>query len=186
MRRIATFLAASALVVACTGAGSPSATPVPVTSDPPAATRDPATPAATARAMLIPATVTFDGTTCTYLGPSVVPLRSVIEWTFETTATTAEERASWELIVWDVRPEATWEEIVAWAAENTLVQEPPWRWPPWSTDANGRTVENWAADGPFRSPIEKNLTLVSCGVKPKVLADGQTVFPAALIQGLKG
>jgi hypothetical protein len=188
VRTFATVLLASVLVAGCTAAGGPSAapTPAPVTPAPDAATPAPATPAPTDAAMLIPATVTFDGTTCTYLGPAVVPLRSVIEWTFETTATTAEERASWELLVWDVRAEATWETIVAWAAENTLVQEPPWRWPPWSTDANGRTVENWAADGPFRSPIEKNLTLVSCGVKPKVLADGQTVYPAALIQVLKG
>ena len=186
MRRIMTLLMAAALVAACTAAGGPSATPVPATPAPNAATPAPATPAPTARAMLIPATVTFDGTTCTYLGPTVVPLDSVIEWTFETTATTAEERASWELVNWDVKYDATWDDIVAWAAENTLAQEPPYRWPPWAIDGWGRTVEDLDGGEPMRTPVHSYPVLVACGVGVGDVANGETVFPAALIQVLKG
>lgn len=181
MRRT-TWLLAPALVAACTAAGSPSATSAPATPTPAPATGDPATPAATSKARLIPAKVTFDGTTCTYLGPTVVPIGSVIEWTFETTATTAEERASWELLAWDLTYDATWDDIVAWAAENTFPQEPPYTFAPWAVECWWWTVD----DLPARKTVDLYPVLVGCGVGAGDLVNGERMIPAGLIRAIKG
>lgn len=191
MRTFATALVASVLVAACTVPGDPSATPAPATAmptgAPPTATPAPATPAPTDTAMLIPATVRFDGTTCTYLGPTVVPLGSVIELAFETTATTAKERASWQLVVTDVKYDA-WDDIVAWAAKRALDQVQLER-PPWAMGKDVTPSESSPAYEPMRVLVNPRRLpysiLVACGVA-SVPTNWDTVFPARLIQVLKG
>jgi hypothetical protein len=179
MRRRATLAATLALALAaCTAAPAGDPTPTPEPSSP-----APPTPASTRAAALIPVTVSFDGVACAYAGPTVVPLGSVLEWTFVTTAATAEERSSWELLAFDVKPGTSFEEIAAWAAENELAQEPPFIWPSWSIDGLGMTVEQLVPGAPMRTPVDFYPVLASCGIKEP---DGEQVFPATLIEVMKG
>ncbi len=87
MRRpTALVIAAAIALAACRAAASPTPTPATATrasATPVPAATAPASAAAThtpAAARVIEATVTFDGTTCAYAGPTVVPVGSAIEW----------------------------------------------------------------------------------------------------------
>jgi hypothetical protein len=181
----ATLLVAALVLAlaACTAAPAGDPTPTPATPTPEPASPAPPTPASTRASALIPVTVSFDGVTCTYAGPTVIPLGSVLEWTFTTTAATAEERSSWELIAFDVKPGTSFDEIVTWAAENELAQEPPFSWPPWSIDGLGMTVEELVPGAPMRTPVDSYPVLASCGIKEP---DGEQVYPAMLIEVMKG
>jgi hypothetical protein len=182
MRRQATLAAALALALAaCTAAPAGDPTATPATPTPETASPAPPTPASTRAAALIPVTVSFDGVTCTYAGPTVVPLGSVLEWTFVTTGATAEERSSWELIAWDVRPGTTFDEIVAWMAENKLKPPPPW--PPWAINGQNVTFEELIRGAPMRTPVEFYPVLASCGIWEP---DGPNAYPAMLIEVMKG
>lgn len=184
MRCRGAFSATLALVLAgCAAAATPGPTSQPAAPTPEQESPAPPSRSPKPAAALIPVTVSFDGVTCTYAGPTVVPLGSVLEWTFVTTAATAKERSSWELIAWDVRPGATFDDIVAWAAANELAQVPPFAWPPWSIDGFGMTVEQLVPGAPMRTPVDFYPVLASCGIKEP---NGEQIFPATLIEVMKG
>lgn len=120
MKRLATLVGMAMLIAAaCGGAASPAATQPSVA--PPTAAEG-ATPGAMAppTAALVTATVTFDGTSCSYAGPAVVEAGTTIVWKFENTpaaiAASTEKGAKSigsELVVLAVAEGTTWEQIVA-------------------------------------------------------------------------
>lgn len=181
MRRLTVLFAALALLAAaCAGApvpASPSAALA--TATPAPATPAPATPAPSSAARLIRATVTFDGTTCSYAGPTVVPIGSVIEWTLVNTPTALDGSIGGGILVHPVHQGTMWEDVLAWHAKHPSLLDPP----PWAfTSAQFFAPEDAAAKAAMRTLAGPFALFVGCAAE----GDNPLVFPAVLIQVLKG
>jgi hypothetical protein len=182
MKRCTALVAALALVTAgCRAATTPTPTATLATRAPaPTTTPAPAAPAPSSAARLIPATVTFDGSTCTYAGPTVVPTGSVIEWTLVNTPAALDGSIGGAILAFPVKPGTTWEDVVAYHATNDSLFDPP----PWL----GNTYQFWtpedaAAGVPMRTLVGPYALMVSCA---NADGDDPRVFPAVLIQVMKG
>lgn len=140
MRKLTTFVGLLALVVAACGA---SASPSPVPTETPAPTG--AATAAPTAAPTASATVTFDGATCAYSGPTVVPAGTKLTIEFQNTpaaiqASTNQGATSIgsDLVILPVKPgttEATLEATMP-APEGT---KGDWDVPDWAI-ASGQSV----------------------------------------------
>jgi hypothetical protein len=117
----------------------------------------------------VDAKVVFDGETCLYLGPLVVPGGSEVTFAFEATA----RPENVALVVLGVHEGTTWEEILADSADL-----------PASTD----TIPAWAkaedlnvrfSSGHLTKALEVGDYLVSCNTAPE---DTDQVYPAAMIE----
>jgi hypothetical protein len=181
MRRRATLAAALALALAaCAAAPVVDPTPTPPTPTPEPARPAPPTPSPTPAAVLIPVTVSFDGVTCTYAGPKVVPIGSAIEWTLVNTPAALDGSIGGGLLVSPVAFGTTWEDVAAWTAEHgSLFEAPPFL----RNDAQIWTPEDAAAGVPMRTLVEPYPELVLCF---NAEGDDPQVFPAVLIQVMKG
>lgn len=182
MGRLTTLIAALALLVAaCTGTPVATSSSAATATHPPAPTTTPApatlAPSSTGR--LIPATITFDGSTCQYAGPTVVPSGSVIEWTLVNTPAALKGSIGGAILVCHVFGGTSWEDILAYNAEHPSLYDPP----PWLASSQQFEPGDAAAGVPMRTLAGPYAISVYC-----VNADGDNrlVFPAALIQVLKG
>ena len=182
MKRCTALMAALALVAAACGASAtPTPTAAPATPAP-APTTAPAraTPAPTSTARFIPATVTFDGTSCSYTGPAVVPIGSVIEWTLVNTPAALDGSIGGGILVHPVRLGTTWEDVLAWHAKHPSLLDPP----PWvGSSSQFFTPEDAAAKAAMRTLAGPYALFVGCA---NADGDDPLVFPAVLIQVLRG
>ncbi len=181
MGRFTILIAVVALAAAaCASTGSQAtpdqATPDQVTSTPAATTLAPATPSPAAAAP-IAVNVTFDGTTCTYTGPTVVPSGSTMVWTLQN----APELDMWTgstLGVEAVVDGTTWDQILNGPRKVSVA-------PPWVILEDERLL--WFNDANKGTTMETTMTrsayLVICFQSPQ---GTDTAFPAALIHVLQG
>lgn len=127
MRRTTALIIGSMLMLAGCGGdgdGGDTAAADPATTTPATqAAEPPTTPApATQPAVDLELTVRFDGETCSYRGPVVVPDGTRATFTFER----SESGDEGALVVEPVTEEATWEGIVDWSDTNAGSVAPPW------------------------------------------------------------
>lgn len=118
------LLLAGLLVLAlagCTSGSTPSPEPSPEPSPVPSVTPVP-TPTATPTASALDVKVTFDGETCTYLGPAVILEGTVVR--FEYLPDT--EFGSTSLLIYGVQPGTTWEMMTERAESHQLSDVPSW------------------------------------------------------------
>ncbi len=109
-------------LVGCTGAATPAPTPEP-TPQPTVAPSTPepvASPSPTAAALGV--TVTFDGTDCNYIGPSIIPDGTVLRFQYFPDQAVA---ASSYLIVYAVKPGTTLEDAPE-DGTSTVYEAPDW------------------------------------------------------------
>ena len=123
----------SVVLAACASGATPSPTTEPSAQPPqtPAPTTEPSAqppeaPAPTATTSVLDVKVTFDGETCTYLGPSVILDGTVMQLEYAPT-----EREFWGsyLMIYGVKPGTTWEMWLAAIEENPNVRDgdvPDW------------------------------------------------------------
>lgn len=182
MGHLTVLFAALALVTAGCGAASPpTPTIAPATPTPAATTPAPATPAPSSEARLINATVTFDGKTCKYDGPAVVPTGSAIEWTFTTTpAATEDPSGETILVVMATRYGTTWDDVLeSVTGHNWTEATPPYYQPGPIMGYYG--PDDAAIGTPFRTLMTPYPYLVACYEE----AAGR-LYPAILLQVIKG
>lgn len=182
MGRLTIAMTALALVAAACGSdAAPASTRAPETLAPaPTMTPAPAASEPSSAARLIPATVTFDGSTCTYAGPTVVPTGSVIEWTLINTPAALDGSIGGAILVFPVKPGTSWEDVVAFRAKNDSLFDPP----PWLGNSyQFWTPEDAAAGVAMRTLAGLYALMVNCA---NADGDDPRVFPAVLIQVLKG
>ena len=187
MRRFTTLIGALVLVVAaCSGTASPAATPGLGTATPLAASPGPptATPAA------ISATVTFDGQTCTYAGPAVIPRGAAVTFTLVNTPAWAKGSTGAGLFVTPVQDGTTWEQVLAWAETHHVFPFPEWmRIPGTGFDRYGVGEEGMGealslvpdedrSDKTITAIMTRNLYVVACNTHP---VEGQSPYPAILL-----
>ena len=182
MGRLMIVIAVLALVAAaCGGEAAPTSTAAPATPAPaPTTTPAPAAPAPSSAARLIPATVTFDGTTCEYDGPAAVPTGSAIEWTFTTTpAATEGPSGATILVVMATRYGTTWDDVLeSVTGHNWTEATPPYALPGTYLWAYG--PDDAATGTPFRTSMEPYPYLVAC------YEPSGHLYPAILLQVMKG
>lgn len=189
MGRLTVLIAMVVLVVtACTGAGS-QATPEPATAGPATATpaaKTPvpatATPTATATTP-IAVSVAWDGKTCSYTGPTVVPEGSTMVWKL----TNSPELDMWTwagLLVGPVVDGTTWETILKDPGKVSV--SPQWAILPGGVGTDEVRVLQ-PGDARMGKTMETRLTrnayAVACAQSPQ---GTDKAFPAALIKVLKG
>lgn len=127
MGRLMTSVAAVALLVSACGSAATSAAPsVPAQAPTAAAAPVAATPTFAASAAAIGVTVTFDGKTCAYAGPSVVPSGAVLEWSMENTPEAFKSTKGAALLVLPVAEGTTWDEIVEYTSTHKSSEVPDW------------------------------------------------------------
>jgi hypothetical protein len=170
------------VLAACGSSTTPAPTSAPATPAPSTTTPAPATSTPQSAAREIRATVTFDGKTCTYAGPTVVPSGSVIDWTLVETAAVLESHDTACLVVLPARYGTTWEEIVA-SADRLKGDEGdqfPWlgagSYQQWSP-------QDMAAGTPMRTLLGTAPHFAGCVTGPE---GTNRWFPAVLIQIMKG
>jgi len=186
MKRFTTWIGTLALVVAaCSAGASPSATPVPATPTPAATTAAPTAPAPTATPAQIAVQVTFDGTTCTYAGPSTVPAGAVLVFTYANTPLPIADYGS-GLVVAPVDDGTTWEQILAYIAADTRESfVPPWLELPDVGQGEIKILYDTpgAAGATLQVRLTRDAYYVACNTN---LAGGDRSFPAILLKVLKG
>jgi hypothetical protein len=122
------------VLAACTVGGSPAPSSVPteVPGEPAAAVTTPTpttaptpTPARTPTAVL-EVRVTFDGETCTYLGPAVVPHGTMLRFEFAPDEAVSDA----DVLVYAVEPGTTYQDLLDWlevyGGDNVAANVPPW------------------------------------------------------------
>jgi hypothetical protein len=166
------------VVAACSTSGSPTPTDAGATFAPASATPARSTPSSAEG--MIPATVTFDGKSCTYAGPAVVPTGSVIEWTFTNTAAATEGPTEETiLVVMQTRYGTTWEEVLESVTGHKWTEAtPPYYRPGGYLQGYGK--DDAAAGTPFRTLMDPYPYLVAC-----YTLSGH-FYPAILLQVMKG
>lgn len=181
MGRFTSLIAVVAVAAAaCAGTGSPAtadqATPDQATATPAATSLAPATSSPAAPAP-IAVNVAFDGTTCSYTGPTVVPSGSTLVWTLRN----APELDMWTgstLGVEAVVDGTTWDQVLSGSHKTSVA-------PPWVILEDERLL--WFNDANKGMMMETTMTrsayLVVCFQSPQ---GADTSFPAALIRVLKG
>ncbi len=193
MRRFTTLIGALVLVVAaCGGSASPTATPGPATATPVAATpaATPATPAPTATPAAISAAVTFDGQTCTYAGPPVIPRGASVTFTLVNTPAWEKGSLGAALLVAPVRDGTTWEQVLAYAATQDVFPVPQWMLIPGTgvgpygaqEDGLGEALplvpDGKRMDQTGTTVMTRDLYVVLCNTHPD---EGQRPYPAILL-----
>lgn len=194
MRRFTTLIGALVLVVAaCSGNASPAATPGPGTATPLAASPGPPTATPTATPAAISATVTFDGQTCTYAGPAVIPRGAAVTFTLVNTPAWAKGSTGAGLFVTPVQDGTTWEQVLAWAETHHVFPFPEWmRIPGTGFDRYGVGEEGMGealslvpdedrSDKTITAVMTRNLYVVACNTHP---VEGQSPYPAILLKVL--
>ncbi len=138
MGRLMTSVAAVALLASACGSAATSAAPS-AAAPAPTATAAPATatPTPAASATAIAVKVTFDGKTCTYAGPSVVPSGAVLDWSMENTPEAFKSTKGAGLIVLPVAEGTSWDEIVGYTSTHKSSEIPDWALVPGSGAYNG-------------------------------------------------
>jgi hypothetical protein len=190
MRRFTTLIGTLALgVAACGGAASPAPTAMPATATP-AATPAPATaePATPSPAAFISVSVTFDGETCTYSGPSVVPHGSTLVFTLENTTAAMADGIGAALVVLPVVDGTTWEQVLADTAKLKQTDTPAWAVIPGAGSDGLAEVEilypNSAALGTIlTTEMERSTYYVGCGTSYE---KSNKPYPALLLKVLPG
>jgi hypothetical protein len=190
MRRFTTLIGAVAVAVAaCGGAASPAPTQVLATGTPaetPApSTAAPVTPSQTA---FITVTVSFDGETCTYSGPSVVPHGSTLVFTLENTPAAMADGIGAALIVTPVLEGTTWEQVLADTADLRQTDTPDWAIIPGAGSDGLAEVEvlypNSAALGTILAmEMMRSTYYVGCGTSFETT---NKPYPAVLLKVLPG
>ena len=186
MGRFTTFIGALALVIAaCSGSASPATTPGLA-----AATPASATPAPTAAPAAISATVTFDGQSCKYAGPAVVPLGAAVSFTLVNTSAWAKGSLGAALLVTPVQDGTTWAQVLAYAETRHVFPLPEWMRIP-GTEGMGEVPGEALSMIPLEgrsdysgtTVMTRNLYLVVCNTSPD---EGQVPYPAILLQVMRG
>ena len=197
MGRFTTLIGALALVVgACSGGASSASTSAPTTPAPTSAPSTPApTPTPTASPVAISATITFDGQTCTYAGPAVVPRGGALTFTLVNTPAYAKGSLGAGLFVTPVLDGTTWEQILAWAETRHVFPFPDWmRIPGTGYDRYGAGEKDMGevlrllpvsdrSDVTVAGVMTRNQYLVVCNTHPD---EGQAPYPAILLKVLDG
>lgn len=180
MRRLTTLIGALALVAAaCSTGNAPTPTAVPATGTPAATATALATPTAKASALTLSARVTWDGQTCTYAGPMVVPRGAMVNFALANTPSALKgglKGAS--LYVVPVEQGTTWEMITGQANDSPRpnVDDPP----NWAFADQVRIMDVTATTGgTLGVPMTYSLYDVMC-----VTAEDGYVYPAALLKVL--
>jgi hypothetical protein len=184
MRRITTILGAMALAVAACAGTSPTPTPNPATPTPVQPTAAPVTVAPQATLLPISAAVTFDGKTCTYSGPTVIPRDAAITFTMTNTPAALQGSVGAALIVGPVVDGTTWQQILDYMATNPVSKEPDWVFLPGIGDRAAQILypESAAAGTTMRVVPTMELDyLVICGTPPDETDKG---YPAILLHVL--
>ena len=184
MRRITAMIGVLALVVAaCSGSASPSPTRAPATPAP-TATPAPSTTAPSASPVAqLTAVVTFDGTTCTYAGPTVIPRGAAVAFSLtKAPAAVSGNLDDAGLFVMPVRDGTTWETIVAYLKEHRHTAEVP----DWAR-VSGAGADGLAEVRIMLPPVAagqtmtvvmtRNLYYVMCGLQENDLG-----FPGTLLK----
>lgn len=178
MRRITTLVAASMLLLAACGGASEDVAPgdgaEAATTE---ATQEVSTtqevsettPPATPEPQSIEAKVVFDGDSCAYHGPLVVP--GGAEMTLDFEATARPENVA--LVVMGVVDGTTWEEVVrdADTIPASTTEIPPW--------IRVDDLDARITPGSLTVPLEVGNFAVTCNTSPE---DTDRVYPAALIE----
>lgn len=190
MKRFTTLIGTLALAVAaCGGAASTAPTEVPATATPAAAptpaTAEPATPSPAA---FITVTVSFDGETCTYSGPSVVPHGSTLVFTLENSPAAMADGIGAALIVLPVLDGTTWERVLADTANAKQTDTPAWAVIPGAGSDGLAEVEvlypNSAALGTIlTTEMTRSTYYVGCGTSFETT---NKPYPALLLKVLPG
>ena len=188
MRRFTTLTLALALVVAaCTSSGSTSSAPsqVPATAAPATAAPAQVTPAPTATPVAIAATVTFDGQTCVYAGPSVIPRGASVTFKLTNTPAALKDSQGAALLVMPVVDGTTWDRILADVATYKQSEEPPWVFLP--DGVGDREVQilypsSATAGATLTVAMHRNAYLVDCGTSAAPETD--RAYPAILLNVL--
>jgi hypothetical protein len=203
MRRVTSLIGMAVLVVAaCGGTASQTATAAPATAAPTAATQARATPAPATPVpvtaappavsanpvALVPATVTFDGKACTYVGPAVVPTGSTMVFTLVNAPEALTTTKGAALYVLPVKDGTTWEQVLADAKKYKQSNVPDWARYPGATVGGLGEMEilfpGTAAAGDILTvEVTRPAYYVGCGTGP---TDTDTAFPAILLNVLKG
>ena len=182
MRRSVSLIGTLVLVVAaCSGTASPTATSLPATSAP-AVTPTPVTPAPTATHIALSAAATFDGKTCTYAGPTVIPRDA--EMSFKLTNTPAALKGSRGagLYVVPVVDGTTWQQIRADMAPSRKANDVPnWAYLPdvGVMEAVILPPNDAAAGNALTVTMKRDLYFIMCVLPPD---EGEWTFPAVLLQ----
>ncbi len=182
MGRVTAMIGALALVVAaCSGSVAPTATPAPVTPGL-TATPAPVTPAPTTTPLVLPAALTWDGATCTYAGPSVVPRGSVVSFTLSNDpALTGAKRA--ELLIGPALAGTTWEQVVAYANTHKASEPAPWAYMPDGVGIMESAIlspDQAAHGGSLPMAMTRSIYFVMCAVGP----DPDKAYPAIMLKVL--
>jgi hypothetical protein len=198
MARSTAFIAGLALLLAACGAGASStATPAPVTPAPVTARPTvPPTPVVTPAPAPTPApiavAVTFDGKTCTYAGPTSVPVGTTMVWSLTNTPAALKNSVGSGLMVLPVVNGTTWDEIVAYTAANKASNPPPWSMVPgtgsqFGVDGLGEAKvlypEDVAAGDTLSTLLTRNAYYVGCHTSP---TETDHAYPALLLRVVKG
>jgi hypothetical protein len=186
MRRVTTLIGALVLVVAaCSGSASPAATPGPATAAPPAAMPGAATPIAAA----ISATVTFDGQSCAYDGPPVIPRGSAVTFTLVNTPAWENGSLGAGLLVSPVLDGTTWAQVLAYAETRHVFPLPDWmRIPGTSSQAGEKGLGEALSVVPDATRVDETGTIVMtrdqyvvvCNTHPD--EQGHRPYPAILLK----
>ena len=182
MGRVTAMIGALALVVAaCSGSAAPAATPTPAAPTP-SATPAQVTPAPSATPVALSAAVTFDGKTCTYVGPSVVPRGSVVSFTLSNNpALTGAKRA--ELLIGPALAGTTWEQVVAYANTHKASEPAPWAYMPDGVGIMESAIlspDQAAHGGSLPMAMTRSIYFVMCAVGP----DPDKAYPAIMLKVL--
>ncbi len=190
MGRLTATLGALVLVVAaCSGSASPAATPVPATPTPVVATPAPVTPAPTATPVAISAAVTWDGQTCTYAGPTVIPRGAVVTFKMTSTPAALKGLRGGGLFVMPVLDGTTWEQVLAARekADGTRAHtsdEPSWVFLPGGVGDSEVQIlypESANAGETLTTVMTRNTYFVMCGTP-----ENDYGYPAILLKVLPG
>ena len=186
MRRSLTIIGTLVLVVAaCSGTASPAVTPVPATPTP-AATPAPLTPAPTTTPVALSAAVTFDGKTCTYAGPTVIPRGTEVAFTLNDTPAALKNSRGAALYVVPVVDGTTWDQILAYSKAHRKASDyPDWAVLP-DVGINEAVIlypESAVAGDALTVAMTRNLYDIMCVLVPE---EGEWTFPAVLLQVMDG
>ncbi len=111
----------------------------------------------------VDARVIFDGETCSYLGPTIIPSDTEVTFEFDDAAHPA------ALVVLSVDDETTWEQVLQATGPGTARVVPEWVQQYWAQIESGSLVRR----------LDPGDYLVTCNTAPE---DTDAVHPATLIE----
>ena len=141
----------------------------------------------------ISAAVTFDGQTCTYAGPPVIPRGTAVTFTLVNTPAWEKGSLGAGLLVTPVLDGTSWEQVLAYAETHHVFPFPEWmRIPGTGFDRYGVGEEGLGealslvpdegrVDTTGTTVMTRNLYVVVCNTHPD---EGQKPYPAILLKVL--